>query len=365
MLFTRCPDCRTTFRITADALSKAAGQVRCGRCACVFDAYSSLREQQVGAKRMAEAAAAPSGNAAEQAPPEDRDDPTPATAPAAGAPGASSVPPGIDAAAGPQPAEPRIRQQKLPGSPKPDPRLDATDSFEGLTVADVIAEVESGADDGAADDLADTRTLVDAQVDVVLDKHADDAATMPEWHLLPDQGTDRVSRRWLFASAAAALLLALQITHAYRAEIAGKAIVGPMLQEAYALLGSRVIPRWDLEQYAIVDWVATAEPNSRGQGSLKITARIQNKGPRSQPHPHVHVRLMDRWESAVGSRIFEPDEYLTGARSNRLMAPGATVRAELDVVDPGPDAYGFELDVCVESDERSLRCGGDAIFPSM
>src|SRR5690606_39817582 len=43
MLFTRCPECDTTFRITADALRKADGQVRCGRCACVFDAYTELR----------------------------------------------------------------------------------------------------------------------------------------------------------------------------------------------------------------------------------------------------------------------------------------------------------------------------------
>src|SRR5690606_15747085 len=46
MLFTRCPSCETTFRITDRALHKAGGQVRCGRCSCVFDAYSALREQR-------------------------------------------------------------------------------------------------------------------------------------------------------------------------------------------------------------------------------------------------------------------------------------------------------------------------------
>jgi hypothetical protein len=80
----------------------------------------------------------------------------------------------------------------------------------------------------------------------------------------------------------------------------------------------------------------------------------------------VHVQLLDRWESAVGSRIFEPQEYLaSGARAQRLMSPGATARAELDVVDPGPDAYGFELDVCVKSGPEHLRCTADAIFPSL
>src|SRR5690606_27854799 len=36
----------TTFRITPEALGKAAGQVRCGRCACVFDAYTALTEHE-------------------------------------------------------------------------------------------------------------------------------------------------------------------------------------------------------------------------------------------------------------------------------------------------------------------------------
>ena len=44
MLFTRCPDCETTFRITDDALKKANGQVRCGRCASVFNAYAELHD---------------------------------------------------------------------------------------------------------------------------------------------------------------------------------------------------------------------------------------------------------------------------------------------------------------------------------
>ncbi len=41
MLYTRCPACTTTFRITADALGEAGGQVRCGRCATVFNAHDS------------------------------------------------------------------------------------------------------------------------------------------------------------------------------------------------------------------------------------------------------------------------------------------------------------------------------------
>src|SRR5690606_8318652 len=63
MLFTRCPHCDTIFRVTDQALAKAGGRVRCGRCANVFDATADLRESPDGAaigRRPASAASAAS-----------------------------------------------------------------------------------------------------------------------------------------------------------------------------------------------------------------------------------------------------------------------------------------------------------------
>jgi predicted Zn finger-like uncharacterized protein len=47
MLFTRCPECQTTFRISADTLRVASGAVRCGNCATIFSAYSGLRQDRL------------------------------------------------------------------------------------------------------------------------------------------------------------------------------------------------------------------------------------------------------------------------------------------------------------------------------
>jgi len=44
------------------------------------------------------------------------------------------------------------------------------------------------------------------------------------------------------------------------------------------------------------------------------------------------------------------------------MAAGETARAEIEVVDPGPDAYGFELDVCIEVEAERLTCRADKVF---
>jgi hypothetical protein len=61
--------------------------------------------------------------------------------------------------------------------------------------------------------------------------------------------------------------------------------------------------------------------------------------------------------------LFGPDEYLSrDAPHARLMAAGETARAEIEVVDPGPDAYGFELDVCIEVEAERLTCRADKVF---
>ena len=193
----------------------------------------------------------------------------------------------------------------------------------------------------------------------MLETNEDTLAGAP-WPL--DAPVKRPSRWWSVAALLALVALGAQIAHHFRAALVRNAIAGPYVQQAYELVGMNVVPSWDVRQYAILDWVATAEPNTRGQGSLKITARIHNRGPHAQPYPSVQLRLKDRWEAAVGSRIFAPAEYLAAAQTRSLMAPGETVRAELEVVDPGPDAYGFELDVCIEVERDGISCGNDKVF---
>ena len=44
-MFTQCPECSTAFRVTAEVLKKAAGQVRCGGCGTAFNALEHLSEE--------------------------------------------------------------------------------------------------------------------------------------------------------------------------------------------------------------------------------------------------------------------------------------------------------------------------------
>lgn len=45
-LFTCCPKCQTTFRVTTQQLQSSGGQVRCGFCSQVFDAFATMTAQE-------------------------------------------------------------------------------------------------------------------------------------------------------------------------------------------------------------------------------------------------------------------------------------------------------------------------------
>jgi predicted Zn finger-like uncharacterized protein len=328
MLFTRCPECATTFRVSDEALQKASGQVRCGRCASVFNALTERVDAEGPPGADDEAAGAP-----------------PAAAPRE--PPASPAPP----SARPEAAGPAPRTEAV----------DPTDVGIGASsVADVVAEAELA----AMEPPGDVDTFSAEQVHEVLASLAQPPPPVApaSWSPLGAQHP-RASRWWSIGAMLAALLLGTQIVNHFRATLAGHPAVGPWVQRAYDFVGITVTPHWDVRQYAILDWVATAEPNPSGVGSLKISARIQNRGPQRQPYPDVQLRLKDRWEEAVASRTFKPDEYLSrDAAHDRLMSPGETTHAEIEVVDPGPDAYGFELDVCIEVEANKLTCRNDKVF---
>ena len=48
-MYTRCPSCSSTFRVTAAVLQMADGEVRCGSCGAVFNALHTLVDDWSGA----------------------------------------------------------------------------------------------------------------------------------------------------------------------------------------------------------------------------------------------------------------------------------------------------------------------------
>lgn len=62
-MYAQCPQCRTTFAISAEALRTAHGKVRCGACLEAFDAIATLRDADPLADTPSRSAAPPATDA--------------------------------------------------------------------------------------------------------------------------------------------------------------------------------------------------------------------------------------------------------------------------------------------------------------
>ena len=78
---------------------------------------------------------------------------------------------------------------------------------------------------------------------------------------------------------------------------------------------------------------------------LVLTATIVNRAERAQPYPRLEVTLLDTRNEPIARRVFAPAEYLgPGHEPNGQMAPELFLPVLLELVDPGEDAVGFQLE---------------------
>jgi hypothetical protein len=162
---------------------------------------------------------------------------------------------------------------------------------------------------------------------------------------------------WLSAAVAAALLLVGQVVHHERGALTAHGPLAPLLRALYEGLGAPVGDVPDLAVYQLRQWGVTGE--AAGDSTLRVRASILNTTGRMQPFPLLRVTLANRFGASVGTRDFAPNEYL-GKPIVRPLAPGEKVDAVLNIVDPGKEAEGFEIDVCLPGAGKRIVCANDA-----
>jgi predicted Zn finger-like uncharacterized protein len=397
-LFTQCSKCETIFKLSAEVLRAAGGQVRCGKCGEVFNALARLAEDPN--------TFAPTETEFEL---ESRADsiletPVPAAARRAPETGEDSLPPGVEIA--------RLQildwsEDELPPAPaavRSETRGadsdDGVDSDDGAVDTGGSAEEEVGETSleftlppGELDRIfVESKTPrpplpQDLSVEIDLDEAAADPDEMAEVGDIPAPASsgfevpeevrreilmgmdpaetlaprsafaDRRFVRWLAASIAAALLLLAQIVHHNREWLAAHAPLGTSLGALYGALGAPVPPPANLAAYQLRQWGVTGDPAA--DGSLRVRASIMNTAAQLEPYPLLRVTLANRFGSMVGTRDFEPSEYL-GKPTAKLLAPGERVDATMDILDPGKSAEGFEIDVCLRAADRRVACASDS-----
>jgi predicted Zn finger-like uncharacterized protein len=264
-MYTRCPQCDTVFRVTPQQLQVSSGQVRCGRCQTVFDAFSSLSSQpparEPGGTAAAEAAAltrelvahpADSEGLASASQPRPMDSASHASAPV------------------PALAEPVPLQAETAGVRAPHDEIPAA-----------VA--------------------------------ADEALTLPEELFPPGLTTPR--RRWLWVGINALLLLALalQVAWVFPGHLLARApALQPALQQLCAWLGCHVrlpsVPEQLFIEASDLQLLDAARPSQ-----VLLTATIRNRAGFAQEFPLIELTLTKAENQTAARRVFYPRDYLDPA----------------------------------------------------
>ena len=162
---------------------------------------------------------------------------------------------------------------------------------------------------------------------------------------------------WLSAAIVSALLLMAQVVHQNREWfVHAQGPAGAVVRAFYGAMGSPLPQPSNLSAYQLRQWGVTGDPEANGM--LRLRASILNAAPQLQPYPLLRVTLADRFGKSIGSRDFEPSEYM-GKPTARLLAPGERADATLEILDPGKNAEGFEIDVCLRGVDQRVSCAGD------
>ena len=382
-MYTQCSKCETVFRLSAEVLRAAGGQVRCGRCGELFNALARLAE---------DAGEFPKGESPLEL--ESRADAILHTA----------VP---EAPAQSEPQDDRdIAQLRILDEPMDDTSLEFTlppgeldrifvetspSPLQLLTAAVkvVAAETTSSASAAAASAAAAPVTSAPAVVAVPAVVAPAVAAAVvvapppppvvpgpiaPVARLTGLEISDRVRRdvlagfgapgelepeldfdlprrglpasAWVSAAVVLTILLAVQVIRTDGAWLSARATFSGGEPSAAAL-----------SAYQLRQWGVSGDPAAKG--TLRVRASIMNTAAQLQPYPLLRVTLADRFGKRIGERLFEPGEYL-GKSPARMLTPGEPVDAVLDILDPGKEAEGFEIDVCVRGANKKVACAGDA-----
>ncbi|MFI4891008.1 MAG: DUF3426 domain-containing protein [Steroidobacterales bacterium] len=369
-MFTQCPQCETVFRLSADVLGAAGGQVRCGRCGEVFDSLQRLAEEPrmfaIGESTLElEARAEHILESSEEAPNPQAEAPV---EPLEEVPGEFASLEILE-------VQTEDRWQQVPDLDARDPDAPAPEFAEQVdrslefsltpTELDRIF-IEANPDEPLPEDAGEAEGPAQAESVVAEDPHA--TAVEPQSGQPPDvaqillaPATSRAYRRqrllWIVAGILLGLLLAAQVVHRNREWLASREPLGAALRALYAGLGSPLPVPASLSGYQLRQWGASGDTTA--SGALRVRASILNTTAQLQPFPLLRVTLADRFGAHIGSRDFEPAEYL-GKPVTRLLGPGERADATVEIQDPGESAEGFELDVCLRAADGRVRCAGDA-----
>ena len=301
--YTRCPACKTVFRVTDAQLALRDGMVRCGHCQTIFDG----RAEQI--------------SLAPQPAPDD-----------AAMNEAMLGPPTVTLRSS-RALEPMAPQE---AAPRQDAAVPA--AFDGTTQRsrrDPTIGPQRGAPTARAEPHVREGARRQAEPDI-------DYENRFTW----DKPAARGPRRtWPYAVAIPLLLLLLvmQVLYHFRDALAAHwPATRPMLTAMCATAGCAVRPLRDVGALSIDASDLQVDPAHKGL--LILTATVRNRAPYALAYPYLELTLTDAQDQVVVRRAFAPNEYVSGTvDQNAGLAGNGEVALKLFIDASATQQAGYRL----------------------
>jgi predicted Zn finger-like uncharacterized protein len=303
-LKTRCPHCKSAFRVTAAQLDAAKGTVRCGVCFRTFNARNCLETSNA------------------------------TTSPTADDPDELVIDDNFDLSRleelvsddGPITANRRQTPSRTRNLGTPPPQQP------GGTTENPLPAIPADSDQGAFtignDQMANWRSESTALI------NADSEVR--------ESSVSHIRWLWLFASLFALLTLSIQLIYFNSLKIDRGSHLWSLAAPLCATLGCPVQPRTDPDSIVSGDLLVRTHPTIAG--ALFVDAVILNQSEFDQPFPKLKLSFEDLQGKIVAERTFLPAEYLKGELPNAALMPSnRPIKLEMEIVDPGKDAVSFRL----------------------
>ncbi len=296
-LVTQCPACATSFRITPEQIEMAAGAVRCGACLQIFQAgdhmLSRVQEDE-SEKRLIQ-------------------------------------------------ADPMIIEgfwenweiyvsSAFSSSTVPRSASSKTNLPSSFTYPSEDGErwVDERNENQAEDEDAQVRLInIRTDPDDLVGDYQESPATNPTW---------------IAGVLLMVLLVAVQMLWSYRDKIAQIPEYRPWFADFCQATGCAVEPYSDINLLSTTNLVIRSHDSVKK--ALVIDAILRNSAEFRQKFPVLHLQFRNVKNTVVASRRFRPEEYLAGELKGMQLIPGNTeVRFSLEIVDPGENALGYNIEI--------------------
>lgn len=334
-MLTVCTACGTQFRVNTAQLRAVHGLVRCSRCHSVFDAFETLREE------FETTSAIPQSPTVELNAPDELV--KPAEEPL--------IKIADDALADDIDSEILLQATK--------PAELADDLFADLWGESPEPAIKTSSSASLPEDAdKDTPTLIEDHIrkppalarDQALYKHVE---LPPRERPVPKTPREHHGINfWGIGAAIMGLLLIVQVVNAQRLVLSQAPVIGPPLATLYSALGYPLTPPPAPDAWLVSNINVTSDPNA--PGALSITGTLANSAGFVQAWPILRIELLDRYGDALRARDFTNSSYLPVNHTVNLLSPGAATRFRIDVVDPGPEAVGFQVQPCFDSNGNRI-----------